>query len=858
MARYNKELADRAVFFIQHLKHTKGEWAGQPFVLLPWQEKIIRDVFGTVKDDGYRQYNTVYIEVPKKNGKALALDTPLPTPRGWTTIGDVNVGDILFDEDGNECSVVAVTDVMYGRPCYEVIFADGERIIADEQHQWLTKTYIPWLKTGIHTTLEIKNTLGYQNGRNHKIRLPKSIKLEDKELPIPPYVLGVWLGDGSSRSASFTCSYNDYQIVEEVNRCGIETREYKSSNENSGQFGLGNGDRTQKARNKSIQADMRKLGLLHKKHIPQDYLRASVSQRLELLQGLMDTDGYISKAGQCEFTTTSEELRDGVLELLASLGLKRTSKTAIAKLNGKDCGLKYRIQFYAYDDVPVFKLKRKIVRQKPRPLRKTRNAYKKIIAVNPTKSVPVKCIQVDSPSGLFLAGKSMVPTHNSELAAAVALYLLFGDGEPGAEVYGAAADRFQASIVYNVAAQMARQEPALTKRSRVLDSIKRIVVYSSNSFYQVLSAEAFTKHGLNVHGCIFDELHTQPNRELFDVLTKGSGDARRQPLYFLITTAGIDRNSICWEVHEKARQILNGTREDPTFYPVLYGLDDDEDWGDEVNWYKVNPSLDAIIDIEKVRAHYHEAKQSKTEENVFRQLRLNQWVKQSVRWMQLDKWDASDGKVDTEKLKGQPCYAGLDLSSTTDLTALCLVFPQADGTYDILAHFWIPEETMRERERRDRVPYTNWVEQGYVTATPGNVIDYGFVQQTLEGYASEYDIKEVAFDRWGATKLSQDLTNAGFTMVEFGQGYKSMSAPTKELETLVLGRRLRHGGNPVLRWNIDNLVVKQDPAGNIKPDKQKSTQKIDGAVALIMALDRATRHSEAETSIYETEGLMII
>jgi phage terminase large subunit-like protein len=263
----------------------------------------------------------------------------------------------------------------------------------------------------------------------------------------------------------------------------------------------------------------------------------------------------------------------------------------------------------------------------------------------------------------------------SELAAAVALYLTCADGEWGAEVYGCASDRQQASIVFDVAVEMVNQCPALKKRMKLIPSVKRMVYLPTNSFYQVLSAEAYTKHGLNVHGVIFDELHAQPNRELFDVMTKGSGDARMQPLFFLITTAGTDRNSICWEIHQKADDILKGRKIDPTFYPVIYGIEDDDDWSDEANWYKANPSLGVTVDIEKLRDAFRNAKENPAEENLFRQLRLNQWVKQSVRWMPMDKWDNCAFPVNAEELKGKACYGGLDLSSTIDITAFVLVFP---------------------------------------------------------------------------------------------------------------------------------------------------------------------------------------
>ena len=364
------------------------------------------------------------------------------------------------------------------------------------------------------------------------------------------------------------------------------------------------------------------------------------------------------------------------------------------------------------------------------------------------------------------------------------------------------------------------------------------------SFYQVLSAEAYTKHGLNVHGVIFDELHAQPNRELFDVMTMGSGDARKQPLFFLITTAGTDRHSICYEVHQKANDILRGKRVDPTFYPAIYGIAEDDDWTDEKVWYKANPSLDHTIEIEKVRAAFQSAKENPAEENLFRQLRLNQWVKQSIRWMPMHHWDACSFDVDLEKLKGRECYGGLDLSSSIDITAFVLVFPPIpeDDKYYVLPFFWIPEENMQQRVRRDRVPYDIWAREGHLKTTEGNVIHYGFIEKFIEELWKDYNIKEIAFDRWGAVQMTQNLEGAGFTVVPFGQGYRDMSPPTKELMKLVLEKRIVHGGHPVLSWMMDNIHIRTDPAGNIKPDKEKSTEKIDGAVAMIMALDRAIRN----------------
>ena len=454
-----------------------------------------------------------------------------------------------------------------------------------------------------------------------------------------------------------------------------------------------------------------------------------------------------------------------------------------------------------------------------------------------------------------------IPKKNgkSELAAAIALYMLCGDGEWGAEVYGCASDRQQASIVFDVAVDMVDQCPALKKRIKPVMSVKRLVYQPSNSFYQVLSAEAYTKHGLNVSAVIFDELHAQPTRELFDVMTKGSGDARQQPLFFLITTAGTDRNSVCYEQHQKALDIIEGRKVDKTYYPVIYGVDDSEDWKDEKVWYKANPSLGYTIDIEKVRNACHSAEENPVEENVFRQLRLDQWVKQSTRWMPMDKWDTCAFPVNEEELIGRECYGGLDLSSSSDITAFVLVFPPrtVDEKFVVMPFCWIPEENMRLRVRRDHVPYDAWEKTGHLKTTEGNVIHYGFIEEFIGKLGEKYNIREIAFDRWGATQMVQDLEGMGFTVVPFGQGYKDMSPPTKELMKLVLEKRIAHGGHPVLRWMMDNVFVRQDPAGNIKMDKEKSTEKIDAAVATVMALDRAIRNENTE-SVYDGRGLLIL
>ncbi|MFH6615670.1 terminase large subunit [Streptococcus suis] len=460
----------------------------------------------------------------------------------------------------------------------------------------------------------------------------------------------------------------------------------------------------------------------------------------------------------------------------------------------------------------------------------------------------------------FLTAYIEIPKKNgkSELAAAIALYLLYADNEASAEVYGAACDRNQASIVFDVAKQMVQMSRPLEKRSKIMGATKRIVNYSNAGFYQVLSAETGTKHGLNVSGLVFDEIHAQPNRHLYDILTKGSGDAREQPLFFIITTAGTDRNSICYELHTKALDILNGRKKDSSFYPVVYGLSDEDDWNDEANWLKANPSLGHTIGIDRVREAYQQALDNPAEENVFKQLRLNMWTSSSVAWIPEHVYAKGNDPIQYESLKGRSCYAGLDLSSTSDITAFVLVFPPRfeEENYIVLPFFWLPEDTLELRCRRDHVLYDVWERQGYIKTTEGNVVHYGFIEKFIEDLSEIYHIKEIAYDRWNATQMVQNLEGMGLTMVPFGQGYKDMSPPSKELYKLMMEGKIQHGGHPVLKWMGQNVVMRQDPAGNIKPDKEKSVEKIDGIVALIMGLDRCIRHQTDEGSVYDERGIL--
>jgi len=445
----------------------------------------------------------------------------------------------------------------------------------------------------------------------------------------------------------------------------------------------------------------------------------------------------------------------------------------------------------------------------------------------------------------------------STIGAGIGLYLFIADGEAGAEVYSAATKRDQAKITHSEATRMVKSSPGLRKRIKVFKD--NLNVEGSASKFEPLGADADTMDGLNVHGAIIDEVHAHKTRDMWDVLDTATS-SRRQPLIFAITTAGYDRQSLCFQLHEYAQKILDGILQDDSFFGIIFSLDDDDDWEDEANWVKSNPNLGISKKLDDMREKARKAKGMPAALFAFLRLELNVWTQSETKWVSLEHWAACGKAVDADGLRGRSCYGGLDLSSTTDITAFILVFPPQtkEDDYQVLCRFWIPEDAMITRSKRDRVPYDAWVRQGFITATSGNVIDYDWVIDQIDRDAQVYDLREVPFDRWGATQIAAKLADKGLTCVQFGQGFQSMSPPMKELEKLTLSHKLAHGNNPVLTWMANNLVVNQDPAGNIKPDKEHSIEKIDGMVALIMALDRAIRHDGNSGSVYEERGLLTL
>ena len=447
----------------------------------------------------------------------------------------------------------------------------------------------------------------------------------------------------------------------------------------------------------------------------------------------------------------------------------------------------------------------------------------------------------------------------TSVLAGLGLYLLVADGEAGSEVYSAATKREQAKLSWGEAVRMVKASPALSEMVQHWKSGDTLTVEATASKFQPLGADADTMDGLNVHAALIDELHAHRTRAVVDVLETATG-ARRQPLQVEITTAGFDRSSVCWEHHEYSRQVLEGTIEDDTWFAFVACADEGDDWTDPATWERANPSYGITVKPDDLARKCERARQLPAAQNAFQRLHLNIWTQQSERWIDLALWDANAGMVDLATLKGRPGYGGLDLSAVSDLTAWVMVFPRPDDPdhLDVVARFWCPKSRLLDTANQYRDQYLAWERDGYLTATEGDAVDYQRVKRDILEDAQRFALVDLNVDRlFQGYQLSQELMDEGLDVFGMGQGFLSMAIPMKEFERRLLEKKVHHGGNPVLRWMAGNVAVKQDAAGNLKPDKATSQGKIDGVVALVMALDRAMRREAPKRSVYEERGLSV-
>jgi len=827
-------------------RHTIGTYAGTPFELAPWQAFIVGSIWGWKDANRLRRFRRAYVTLARKNGKALSLDTKLPTPTGLTTMGEVKVGDYLIGGSGKPVMVEAVTEVMEGRSCLELEFTTGEKVVCDEQHEWVTRTKSE-IKKGrspsTKTAKEISETVKCGVARpenNHRIESVVTVG-EKTELPIQPYSLGVWLGDGNSSGGRIYGHEDDMKFI--LDRMVSEGVTHKEVSSGGGKAEWNKAHSVQFSETTPARVVLREAGVLNNKHIPEAYFHASIEQRMALLSGLMDTDGTVCQKGQCEFTQKSGQLVEDVARLLNSLGVACSVRYSRMMLNGRDVGEKGRIHFYPPNwmtgSYELFTIPRKQVRVR----RRKKDGTRKVVNVRKVESVPVKCVQVEG--GTYLCGEGHILTHNSTLAAGICILLAQFDNEQAAQVFIGATKVDQAKLIFNEASRMIGASENL--RHLADRRVLQINFDSTNSFIRPLGSDrAFD--GLNPSGIIFDELHAwkEQHRAFYDTLTTGSA-SRSQPLRFTITTAG-DTNSLLWIEEETiAKSLVEGTYKEDSYFAYIATLDKEDDPFDEANWPKSMPNLGISVSADYVREQVREAEVSKVAENRFKRYFANVQVSPNEAAIDLAKFDSCEGEL-SDWLEADVVTCGIDMGGRNDLAALayCARYPDGENEdgerqyrYEITTKAYMDADTSRDLKE---MPWLQWTDNGMLNIVP--YVHTAIYEEVLNEFPKIRG-KQVGFDPWSTQQLAEQLDQEGFQCIVIQQNRFKLHEPTTLLLDLIEKQKIRHNGDPILRWCCGNMVLSIDNASRIMPDKKNSSEKIDCAVAAIMALKLASLAPES-------------
>jgi len=894
-------------FIVGECVYPEGKLTGKPFVPERWQWAIYLNLYCWFKGnpkkpraphlEDYRRYNEALVYVPRKNGKMLRTDTPIPTPSGWTTMGELKVNDVVFDKDGKQTRVVFKSEVDVPEQTYKITFASGQTVEACSEHQWFihsrkqhpkysNKSKSANRRAGertvsnkigkdlyedVWTTQELFDTgVDCYAGKTFSVPMHSGIECSEKDLPIDPYILGYWLGDGTSSAPHITVGSEDIHNWSEYKKTKDRGCWRVSIPELSGTV-------------------LRDLGVKGNKHIPQEYLRASRDQRMSLLQGLMDSDGTISKRGtDISIVQKNERLANTVLDLLRGLGLKATLKEVKKTSQNGTEGAYYHIQFAAgSEEHQVFTLQRKLERMKPERKRSKSNH---IVSIEPCESSEMQCIQVDAQSGTYLFGEQYLVTHNTTAFGAIpALISVFCDPEKRSQNFCCAADTEQANNTFRHASYMVEQNPRLVNlitQGRVRHSM-RYFEHNNGRSFKVLSSIADTKHGLSPNLVIVDEVHAHPNSDLIDVMITGTG-ARENPLVIYTTTADYNRASPCNELHKRAKAVCNGTQKDPHFLPVVYEADVTDDWEDPKTWKKANPNYGISITDRYIKKEAVRCKNNPV--LLGRMLRLHLNIKTSVEtawlplhlwtrtypkrqesllltveqirrrmeefpaWFQVvtkDRWLASDidillgqhrqyytwffDKVDSLVL--EDCYGAFDNAAVSDIASFVLFFP---GTGDVLNLNWVPADSIERRSVEDHIPYDQWFASGLVNDTTGATIDEDKVADALvgEGGLCHHfeSVQMICFDAWRSNYVANKIAEYGINCGTYSQGHAAMHPCCKKVEELLDHGAFFTGGNKVLEWMVQNTMVVKDSQERMRPSRKDSTDKIDGIVATLTAV----------------------
>lgn len=872
--KYHLDLdeASRHIEFVERFcRQSQGEM-GKPLKLELFQKAMLEATFGFVDDDGIRQFREVNFFVGRKNGKALSLDTEIPTPDGWKEMKNIRPGSLVFGTDGKPHRVLAESEVFY-RPMYAVEFEDGSIIKATGDHLWSVYTKmvqkrlayarkngrvraddsdvkpIAPNKTVVFTTEEMYNkSVCYhrKDGKGvdyrYRVPMPEAIEYPERELPLDPYTLGVWLGDGTKNSPAITCGDEDLDemvslLTEAGHRCTV--MHYK------GRAARINLDIGAKGKKNPFTMALREIGVWNNKHIPEIYLRSSIEQRAALLQGLMDTDGHCEKRGQCEFVQKDIRIVEEFRELLASLGIKNRARRKTVKCNGKEC-IAYSVFFYTDRSRPCFRLKRKAERLKDHLA--PRMEWKSIVDIQPIKKEPSKCIMIDSTDHLYLAGRSYTATHNSTLLAAVALDLLCNDREGAPEIYTIATKLDQAKRCFDEAERMRKQSPMLCRhlRKRASD----IYFPANEGIIKPLASDVKKLDSYNSSGVIIDELGAITNRRIYDDM-KQSMTSRRQPLLFCISTNNFVRGGIYDAQVEYGNGVLNGTVQDDHFLFIHYKLEERDQWTDRKYWIMANPGLGTIKSEESLAQLVDKARQDPAFRPTVLVKDFNLTELASTKWLEYDDI-LNKTKIDMEYLTNSYAIGGCDLSSTTDLTCATVIVRKPDDVnLYVLQHYFLPEARVAEIDKQivPEAPYRKWAEDGWLTICEGTAVDYHQVTEWFLHVVENHDIRPlwVGYDRALAGYWKEEMKSEGFDMEKIAQGAFTWTYPMKQLAAEFRAHRVVYDYNPMLLWCLSNTAVKsrnQEGIESIMPVKAQSNRRIDGTVSLLNAYTCLKNHEE--------------
>lgn len=873
---FDVKKALRPVQFIENFTcFPEGEKQGQPFELDIWQRAALELGFGFVDDDGYRQFRQVLMMVGRKNGKALSLDTEIPTPDGWKLMRDIHPGDYVFGQDGKPSKVIVESEI-FDKPMYLVTFEDGATIKASGDHIWTVQSkkskkacaYTPrsrgrqtnyrdggWYEA---TTDEIAERFVHVRkdgkGCEYLYRAPMNEPVEygEKELPVDPYLLGAWLGDGTSQNTRITiCDDDAPEMLLNLMRCGYAIKRLDYSNKAPFYY-VDPHPRGWKAEEGSFRHGLKTLGVLGNKHIPDIYLQGSIEQRWELLRGLMDTDGYCGKNGECEFVQKSKLLAEQVVELCASLGIKTSIRSKNATCNGSPAGIVYRVNFFTDKQRSCFKLSRKHERLKDKLA--PRMSCKSIVNVERISNEPSKCIAISNDSHLYLAGRHYTATHNSSLMAALALYFLTSDGEPGAEVLCIANSEQQARRVFGHADLMRRKSPALRDRIRRGMSQKRGTSglnYDKNGSILVsIPANVATADGYSSSAYIYDELAACTDMGAMLAAIEESVASRRQASGWIISSENYVRHGI-WDMRvDMAKDILAGKVVDDTLLPILYCLDTGDAYNDSSVFIKANPGLaSGIKSMKYMEDRANAAANSPQIKSSFMTKDLCLRATSYTSFLTQEECHNPEMFEVNPKTDRYGCL-GFDLSSVGDLTACCCMFmrPGDDRIYEI-THAWIPEAQVeivngaKDLKERDGVPYHLWAsgDHPWMTIVPGDKID---AHQAILGFVDHMTelgiyIRYAGYDQWHVDdyllrELHMRIGSSNCFKVQ--QNAQTLSPLMKEHRIDLRAHRIINP-SPVNEFGRASVMAREDAAGNFYPNKKelKPQNKIDPYMAELFA-----------------------